>query len=139
MGNAPTLQALALYARDHFGEDGADAPDGSPSSLDVIAEGYFNRSSPEAAVDRLADSLTNRMGARGRTIEPARAWAFARLTVSYLGAAYPDARAIRQDERRMLSRLFWGHLVEARFAAGSSGATGSARTEKKEQISAALV
>jgi hypothetical protein len=122
MSTAPTLQTLALYARDHFGEDGQDYSEGALSSLDVVVARYVSETNPEAAVGHIAMTLCRHKERGGVSIDAARAYTFSRMATVYLRAVHPDATHVGAYDRWLLSRLFWGHLVEARFAAGSRNA-----------------
>jgi hypothetical protein len=123
MAATPTLQTLAVYAREHFGEDGYSAEEGAPSSLDVVVDGFNSALRPESAADEVATVLRRQMEVQGRMIEAAHAREFTRVAISYLREVYPDARAMDEEEQVLLSRLFCGHLVEAQFAADAAPAS----------------
>jgi hypothetical protein len=122
LSRSPTLQSLALYARDHFGEDGYPFESSIPSSFDVVAAAYAEGADPEDASAQSGSILREHLENQGRAVAQVEVDEFAREAVSYLRAAYPDAETVRDDdERRSLSHLFWGNLVEARFASGGPG------------------
>jgi hypothetical protein len=63
--------------------------------------------------------LHRSLQSRGRIVAQDKVDEFVRIVVAYLTAVHPEAEAVQQErEQLLLSHLFWGHLVAARFAAG---------------------
>lgn len=119
MGRIPTLQSLALTALECFGEDASSFEESIPSSLDAVVMGYAEASHREDAVAHVGSALRRHLQTRGWTASQTSVDEFAQMALSYLRAVYPDAAAVQDaDERRALSHLFWGNLVEARSAVG---------------------
>ena len=121
MSGTPTLQDLAFYARDHFGEDGHPFEDSIPSSFDVVVETYVHETDEEAVRRHAGERVREQLQTRGANPAPAQPDVdeFVVQTVTYLQSQYPEGEEAEQDEK-LLSHLFWGHLVEARLAGASS-------------------
>jgi hypothetical protein len=124
MSSTPTLQALAVEARDAFGEDGTERTSNSPTSFDVVVEVYAregNRAAGEGVDSCACTALTEVLAATGDI--PARrqpaVQPFVSRTLQFLRTQYPDSDEVKQDQG-LLSTLFWGHLVEARHARPSA-------------------
>jgi hypothetical protein len=120
MSSTPTLQALAIEARDAFGEDGTPRTTSSPTSFDVVVEVYAGtgHDAPTERVDRLVcAALTQALTESEEAPVGMRQTvpSFVSRTLHYLRAQYPEPETVQQDQR-LLSTLFWGHLVEARHA-----------------------
>lgn len=118
MSKPSTLQALACYARDHFGEDGFPYEKSIPTSFDIVMEVYAREaveSPAEECQARATNTLSERLEASEEVPAPPRPAVeeFVRETVTYLQSQYPEAAEVERDQQ-MLSHLFWGHLVEAR-------------------------
>lgn len=123
MNSTPTLQSLAVEARDAFGEDGT--PRSSPTSFDVVAEVYVqegNHDTQEGVDSCACAALTNALAdSREVTVERRHAvQPFVSMALHFLRMQYPDCDEVKADQR-LLSTLFWGHLVEARYAGARSG------------------
>ena len=120
MSSTPTLQVLAAEARDAFGEDGTPRTSSSPTSFDVVVEVYggTGHGVTTERVDRLAcTALTKALTESGEAPAGMRQAvpSFVSRTLHYLRAQYPEPQTVKKDQR-LLSTLFWGHLVEARHA-----------------------
>jgi hypothetical protein len=122
MSSTPTLQALAVEARDAFGEDGTPGTPSSPTSFDVVVEVYARegqRATPERVDRHACTALTQALTTKGKGETPAglrhAVQPFVSRTLQFLRIQYPDSERVKQDQR-LLSTLFWGHLVEARHA-----------------------
>lgn len=117
MKSTPTLQSLALRAREYFGEDGDPFEESVPSSLDVVVAFYSAGASSDEAVGRIATAVRRHVERRGRSAASTDVDEFTQAAIRYLRAVYPDPDMVTDDEeRRTLSHLFWGHLVAARHA-----------------------
>ena len=119
MSSTPTLQALAVEARDAFGEDGTPRASNTPSSFDVVVDVYSregNRASGEGVDSHACAELTRALGGTEEAPTGLRlaVQSFVSRTLQFLRAQYPDSNGVKQDQR-LLSTLFWGHLVEARY------------------------
>jgi hypothetical protein len=119
MITTPTLQELAFYARDHFGEDGYSLGERAPSTFEVVVD-VFSRTTPgtgELDLQSYAGALVQerlRETFKMRGV-PADVCDYVRMAIKYLRCQYPAAHRVNED-RELLGRLFWGHLVEARLA-----------------------
>ena len=125
MNSTPTLQALAVEARDAFGEDGTPRTNTGPASFDVVVEVYARegrRATGERVDSHACTALTRSLdGRREATIDLRQAvQAYVSRVLQFLRAQYPDSDAVKQDQG-LLSTLFWGHLIEARHARPSPG------------------
>jgi hypothetical protein len=118
MRSAPTLQTLAYYAREHFGEDGYPFEESIPSSFDLVVEVYLDAaqrgmiaSAPDWARSAVAERLRAREGFMPVS-EPA-VDTFVRDALTYLDRQFRSTAEAR-THRLELSHLFWGNLVESR-------------------------
>jgi hypothetical protein len=118
----PTFQALALYAREHFGEDGYPFKESIPSSFDLVLGVYLDpmdegRDEPvrARASTVVQEHLCSRAG-----FSPVTQTAvddFVRDALAYLRGQFTSTEDARRHQRT-LSHLFWGNLVEARAVFG---------------------
>jgi hypothetical protein len=122
MSALPTLQSLALYAREHFGEDGYPFEESIPSSFDLVVGAYADedsRGAEDAIRDHACAVVQERLSARPgfAPVGEPEVGAFVQDVVTYLHGQF----AVAQEARRnapVLSHLFWGNLVEARVVYG---------------------
>lgn len=123
MTDTPTLQGLAVYARDHFGEDGYPFEASLPSSFDTVVAAYARQADQEEAQRRANTLLQDWLRSRGSDADQPDVAEFVSLAMAYLRSQYPEATEV-QKEQQMLTHLFWGNLVEARYATGGADHTG---------------
>ena len=125
MNSTPTLQSLAVEARDAFGEDSSPQSSDTPTSFDVVVEVYAqegNRENEEGMDSCACTALTNALAPAGEPPTPPRlaVQPFVSMTLQFLRVQYPRCTDVKQD-RALLSTLFRGHLAEARYARSGSG------------------
>jgi hypothetical protein len=125
MNTTPTLQALAVEARDAFGEDGTPLTSTAPTSFDVVVDVYARegrRATLERVDSHACTALTRALFGREEATTSRRqaVHSFVSRVLQYLRMQYPDPDKIKQDQD-LLSTLFWGHLVEARYALPNPG------------------
>ncbi|GAC1324874.1 MAG: hypothetical protein NVSMB22_14140 [Chloroflexota bacterium] len=114
------MQALAVEARDSFGEDGLPAAGSGATSFDVVVDVYAEEGETAIAERVSSDACAALTRALAQDEEASAGLrhavhAFVSHVLLFLRAQYPNADRVKQD-RRLLSNLFWGHLVEARYA-----------------------
>jgi hypothetical protein len=116
MSRTPALQDLAIYARDHFGENGLPFDDDIPSSFDTVVEVYARSSDEQEARAQSSAVLCERLQTQSAdgAVVPEEIDEFVEETVTYLQTQYPEPEQV-MDDRLILSHLFWGQLVEARL------------------------
>lgn len=141
MSGVPTLQSLALYAREHFGEDGAPFAASIPSSLDVIVRVYAREPDPQRARACACAVLEQWLRGHDRAADRGSVEEYVRWGLRYLQAVYPDGQGVGEKaEQRLLTHLFWGNLVEARLgAAGPDTRVSVERVSRQKQRTAVLV
>jgi hypothetical protein len=118
MSSAPTLQALAFYAREHFGEDGYPFEESIPSSFDLVLSAYLDAAKwglIASAPDRARSAVAERL--RGRTgfapVSDVAVRTFVENSLTYLESQFRGTAEAR-EHRQELSHIFWGNLVESR-------------------------
>jgi hypothetical protein len=82
MSGSPTLQSLALYARDHFGDNGYPFEGSIPSSLDVVVAACADEPNSPRVAARAGALLCRRLQSHGRSVTQADIEEFVRRTMS---------------------------------------------------------
>ena len=116
---APSLQQLAFYAHDHFGEDGDPFAVNCPSSFEVVMGVYASYANhvdedmlPLYAGVFLRQRL--RFARSGSCERRSVVDVFVEDALTFLRLRHPDPAVVR-EHRGTLSILFRAHLAEARL------------------------
>src|SRR5579859_7564193 len=104
MNATPTLQSLAVEARDAFGEDDTPQTDPSPTSFDVVVEVYVregNRETGDEVVARACAALTSALTVAGKGSSRARPAVrrFVSMSLHFLRVQYPNCADLKRDQR----------------------------------------
>lgn len=120
MTEAPTMSDLALFAHRRLGEDPRPLVESRLSCLDVVVEAYARPAGePTDTISETASrDLEDHLQRQGEHVTAPKRDVdeFVGHALTFLETQYPRRTEARR-ERDVLRTLYWGHLVEARFAA----------------------